>query len=124
MITKRVIRFGLFTSLIQSVLYFMILKIIQLLETLFFQEDNRIISNYLIMLFCILFVTAVFIQNILCAIVNRKWFTWFMFILSTIFLLMGYIKRFEIWPNLYIMITIQILLVSKFKIDKIIVPRL
>ena len=116
---KRILIFGILTSIIQTILYFVCLKFVQLIRNIFLNELHKLTTNYFILLLLILFVASVFTQNILSAIVNRKWFTWIAFTLSFVFMILGWTEGFSLFTSLTFTSIILLVLLSKFYIDKI-----
>jgi len=118
---KRLLIFGLFVSGIQVLLYYLMLRLVQFGQSFFMTDSDRaFISNYGLVIGTTLFFVIVTIQNISTTLVNRKWFTWTAFILSTIFYFIGWGEDYFSWPvttTLFLIVGV-FALTSKFYIDK------
>ncbi|TDD75141.1 hypothetical protein [Flavobacterium caseinilyticum] len=97
-------------SLIQTLLYFSFVELLQFAETKFVAENSRQITEGILPYVILIFFEIVLIQNILSSIVNRKMFTWIMLSISAIFLLAAFFKPFSIWPSLPFCLIILLLL--------------
>ncbi len=118
---KRFLIFGLFVSVIQVLLYYLMLRLVQFGQSFFMTETNRaFISDYGLVIGTTLFFVIVTIQNISTTLVNKKWFTWTAFTLATTFYFIGWGEDYFSWPVttvLFLFVGIRIL-ASKFFIDK------
>lgn len=93
---NRLLIYGLLTSVIQSLLYLMTLGIIWFVATLFHYPD--FIAIFGLIVSAIVFACILAIQNILTALINKKWFTWTMFWLVTIVYLFVWGEDIFAWP--------------------------
>ncbi|MDR6763834.1 VIT1/CCC1 family predicted Fe2+/Mn2+ transporter [Flavobacterium sp. 2755] len=109
---KRIFILGIIFSLIQTFVYFIFVELLQFAETKFVAENYRQITEKILPYIVLIFFESVLIQNILSSIINKKLFTWIMFSLSTIFLLVPFFKTFAIWPSLPFILIITLLLLS------------
>lgn len=107
---KRIFILGIVMSLIQTLLYFSFVELLQFAETKFVAENSRQITEGILPYVILIFFEIVLIQNILSSIVNRKMFTWIMLSISAIFLLAAFFKPFSIWPSLPFCLIILLLL--------------
>jgi hypothetical protein len=117
---KRLLIFGLFVSGIQVLLYYLMLRLVQFGQSFFMTDSDRaFISNYGLIVGTTLFFVIVTIQNISTTLVNKKWFTWTAFILSTILYFIGWGEDYFSWPVTTILFLIVgvFALTSKFYID-------
>lgn len=114
---KRIFVLGFGLSLIQTLLYLIFVKLLQLIE-IKFAENNKQITDAIFPYIILIFFEIVLIQNVLSSIVNRKLFTWIMFVLSAIFLLAAFFKPFSIWPSLPFCLIIVLLLLSYIIVEK------
>lgn len=105
-------------SLIQTLLYFSFVEMLQFAETKFAVENNRQITDTILPYIVLIFFEITLIQNILTSIVNRQLFTWIMFSLSSIFLLAAFFKPFSIWPSVPFSLIIILLLLSYVIVEK------
>jgi hypothetical protein len=115
---KRIFILGIIMSLIQTLLYFIIVESLQFAETKFVAENNRQITDAILPYIILIFFEIVLIQNILSSIVSRKLFTWIMFSLSAIFLLAAFFKPFSIWPSLPFCLIIVLLLLCYVIVER------
>ena len=107
---KRIFILGIVMSLIQTLVYFIFVEVLQFAETKFVAESSRQITNSILPYVILIFFEIVLFQNILSSIVNRKLFTWIMLSLSAIFLLSAFFKPFSLWPSLpFILIIVSLL---------------
>jgi hypothetical protein len=117
---KRLLIFGLFVSGIQVLLYYLMLRLVQFGQSFFMTDSDRaFISDYGLVIGTTLFFVIVTIQNISTTLVNKKWFTWTAFILSTVFYFIGWGEDYFSWPVTTILFLIVgvFALTSKFYID-------
>jgi hypothetical protein len=115
---KRIFILGIIMSLIQTLLYFGFVEMLQFAETKFAVENNRQITDTILPYIVLIFFEIALIQNILTSIVNRQLFTWIMFSLSSIFLLAAFFKPFSIWPSVPFSLIIILLLLSYVIVEK------
>src|SRR6478609_840898 len=115
---KRILILGIVMGLIQTLLYLIITELLQFTETHFVTENNRQITDEAIPYIVLIFFETVLIQNTLSSIVNKKTFTWIMFSLSAVFLLVGFLKHFRIWPSLPFCLIIILLLFCYVIVEK------
>lgn len=115
---KRIFILGIIMSLIQTLLYFSFVEMLQFAETKFAVENNRQITDTILPYIVLIFFEITLIQNILTSIVNRQLFTWIMFSLSSIFLLAAFFKPFSIWPSVPFSLIIILLLLSYVIVEK------
>jgi hypothetical protein len=115
---KRIFILGIIMSLIQTLLYFSFVEMLQFAETKFAVENNRQITDTILPYIVLIFFEIALIQNILTSIVNRQLFTWIMFSLSSIFLLAAFFKPFSIWPSVPFSLIIILLLLSYVIVEK------
>jgi hypothetical protein len=117
---KRLLIFGLFVSGIQVLLYYLMLRLVQFGQSFFMTDSDRaFISDYGLVIGTTLFFVIVTIQNISTTLVNKKWFTWTAFILSTVFYFIGWGEDYFSWPvtTILFLIVDVFALTSKFYID-------
>jgi hypothetical protein len=115
---KRIFILGIMMSLVQTLLYFSFVEMLQFAETKFAVENNRQITDTILPYIVLIFFEITLIQNILTSIVNRQLFTWIMFSLSSIFLLAAFFKPFSIWPSVPFSLIIILLLLSYVIVEK------
>lgn len=115
---KRILILGVLISLTQTFLYFILVELLQFAETKFGAENSKQITDFILPWVILIFFEIVFIQNMLCSIVNRKWFTWIMFSLSTIFLLAPFLKHFKVWPSVPFCLVIVTLLLCYVIVER------
>lgn len=117
----RLLKFGFIGTIVQLVFYYILLKSSQIIQTIFQANESReFIDNYDINLSIIILGYLLLFQNILTAIVNRKWMTVASSIFSTLIILIGWGEDISSWPiKTSILIFMSLLiLASKFLIDK------
>lgn len=108
---KKVLILGFLISLLQTIIYFIFVKLFYFCEIYFLQKEQRQITNSIIPYVILIFFEIVLIQNILCSIINKKTFTWIMYSLSVLFLVAPFLKSFSFWQSLpFCLITIFLLL--------------
>ena len=116
---KRILIFGILASVIQIVMYSLILKMTQLIQMIFITERD-LISDFSIRLSIVLLSTIILVQNILTSIINRNWFNWFALGIVIFIYIIGWGENFSSWPIKTIIYFIAgfIVLFSKPFIDK------
>jgi hypothetical protein len=121
---KRLLIFGLFVSGIQVLLYYLMLRFVQFVQSFFMTDKDRaFISDYGLIIGTTLFFFIVTIQNISTTLINKKWFTRTAFILATVFYFIGWGEDYFSWPVttiLFLFVGITVL-TSKFIIDRILI---
>lgn len=115
---KRILIFGILLTVIQTFLYFLLIKLMQLGELQIVNKSEIQLKNSIIPWIVLLFFEVVLIQNILTSIVNRKTFTLTFFVLTLLFLWAGFLKGFSIWPSIPFLLLILGLLATKFAFEK------
>lgn len=117
----RLLKFGFIGTIVQLIFYYILLKSSQIIQTIFQANESReFIDNYDINLSIIILGYLLLFQNILTAIVNRKWMTVGSFIFTTLIILIGWGEDISSWPiktSIFIFMSLLILS-SKFLIDK------
>ena len=117
----RLLKFGFIGTIVQLLLYYLLLISFQFIQTIFrLTESREFIENYDIGMSLITLGYLLLFQNILNAIVNRKWLTITMFIFTTLIILIGWGEDFISWPiktSIFILINL-VALYSKCFIDK------
>jgi hypothetical protein len=100
---KRILRDGLLTSLLQMILYLLILRLSATIQRLIFKSREMYISEvfefvdvvqYLIILLAALLLAT----NIVTAIINKKIWTWGALIFVTLIYLIACNQYIHVWP--------------------------
>jgi hypothetical protein len=94
---KRILIFGILASVIQVVMYSLLLKLIQLIQLIFI-KDKELISDFNISLSFILLSIIILTQNILTSIINKSWFNWFALGIVIFIYIIGWGKGISSWP--------------------------
>lgn len=107
---KRILAFGFFISIIQTVFYSFLLALVYLT----IKPNQKLVIGTIFPLIIFAFFFIVFIQNVLTPILNRKSFTWFFFILSIGLFSLPIFNPFRILLSLFFcLLIILILLIPK-----------
>ncbi len=116
----RILTKGLLASGLQVLVYFVALYVFWYLTVAFFRPVNREISDLAVAISIPLFAIIVTVQNLMSSIINRKWFTITLFVLTVIIYLIGWGENINSFPfSAVIFILVGLLsLTLKFYIDK------
>ena len=114
----RVLKFGILASIIQIVLYMILTGLFQYSQVLFKYRNDLPITDKIINLVWGLFMICVLIKNLLSTIVNKKWFTYFMLVLTLIVLSKPWLHGFKLFPCLPFILINVVILVAKFIIER------
>jgi hypothetical protein len=109
----------LLSTIIQLICYVGILYLAKV--TLDFTTNDKYIlmSDYGIQLSTVIFTMIISVQNLLTALINRKWFTWIGILIVLIIYSIGWGEDFSSWPErtiIYLIIGFYIIL-GKIQLD-------
>jgi hypothetical protein len=116
---KRILIFGILASVIQIVMYSLLLKLIQLIQLIFI-KDKELISDFNISLSIAILFVIILTQNILTSIINKNWFNWFALGIVIFIYIIGWGENLSSWPistTIFLLVGFLVLF-SKPIIDK------
>ncbi|MBE7440825.1 MAG: hypothetical protein HS119_00005, partial [Flavobacteriales bacterium] len=116
----RILTKGLLASGLQVLFYFVALYVFWYSTVAFFRPDNREISDLAVGTSIPLFAIIVTVQNLASSIINRKWVTIILFVLTVTIYLIGWgedINSFPFSATIFILVGL-LSLTLKFYIDK------
>jgi len=106
-------------TIIQLILYLGILYLAKVILDLTTDDKYILMSDYGIQLSTIILTMIISVQNLITALVNKKWFTWIGIIIVLLIYTIGWGEDFNSWPErtiIFIVVGFTIVL-GKIQLD-------
>jgi hypothetical protein len=123
---KRILYQAVLGTIIQIALYVVILYFAKYSLDLLTDDKYILMDHYGILLSTFIFVIILFVQNILVAVIDKKWFRWLTIFIVLIFYIIAWGENFNNWPIrtiIYLISGIVVILIKVY-IDTVLTNRI